>query len=180
MKRILINITGHLAHTALALLWLQCLSLIAIIALQYGAFNHLPAEKANGSEAVSLYSILGNYTVPAYDLKPEDPNLLVTIGLWFALLLILVLLSIYLTKVSSAIVHRLANRLYDRATSENLLTIKLASASIAFFVIAGSALILPAVTHIMLLNTTLVLVCCAGFTIQHQLQPRKTLAKNLL
>lgn len=172
---------SHAGYATLGLLWLQALSLLVIAVLQYGVFNHISTDQNHDTTAtISLESLFASYTQPLHEARPQEPNTVLTVFLWTALTVIIVLISVYITKILSAIVHAITKKLYGKVTLHRLLIIKLLSACTAFFAVAGSALILPAIEDIMPLNILIVAVCLMTFIAQHTLAKHtKTPAKNI-
>lgn len=176
------SIIGHFGYTSLAILILQALSLTAITILQYGIFNHIPVNKnQNTSDTISLGSLFFGHTQSLNETTTQEPNYIVTAFLWIALGVVAILLSIYLTKILSAMFHRITKALYRKATPQKLLIVKLLVAGVAFFAIAGIALLLPAVEHTMPVNIFILATCVMAFIAQHSLaNHRKVPTKNIL
>lgn len=165
-----------MGYALIAVLWLQALSIAVIAALQYTLFNG-----TSKNLSFTIEDVLSLYLSTTTAAKPDNSNLFVTIVLWILLIGIVVILAVFVAKVASSIVKSLAQRLYGKVTSYNLLMTKIVSILLAIMIISFSALLLPAVEYILPLNLIFAGVGVVAFLLQHWLAKRhKTPVKQLL
>lgn len=174
------NALGGIGSILIGLLWLQALSLFTMTLLQLTIFNTKPTTKTEYPIEDALSSYLTALTIT----RPDEPNLLVniiTIVLWILLIAVATILAIYAAKIASSIIKNITLNFYGRITLYTLLITKIVLILVAFATIAFSALILPAVEYILLLNLIFAGVSIAAFLLQHWLAKRhKTPIKQLL
>ena len=161
---------ASIGYVALMLLLLQALSLVVIVLLQYGVFNHLTVEET--PKTGSLATAISWYTGPLSAAKPEEPNTILITLLWLSLGALMAVAFVYTSKNLSRLLHKLL-RHYDRETARHLFIVKLTAAAGSFALILVAAMLLPAVQQILTLNTLLASVCIAGFWLQHYLAIRR-------
>lgn len=166
----ILNIPAYAGYLILTILVLQAVSLIVISALQYGIFNHITITDTTTTGGL-ITETTTSYTAAFTAIKPKEPNVFFIASLWTTLIATLVLLSILITNALSHIVHSLLKR-RNKETIGNLFFVKLMSAIGAFVIILVAASLLPAVQHLLGINTVLTVSCVVFFWLQHYVSAR--------
>lgn len=152
---------------------IQALALVMMCAMQYISYRQ-PTN--TGTEAsTSIISTIANGATTTLPTRSTDsPNTLLMIGVVVALIIVLCVLALYLTKIMAGITHSLL-RFLGRPTLNKLLTVKITLAGVSFVIITTCAVILPSVMPILPLDIGLVVLCFVASLLEHALATRAKL-----